>query len=93
MLRFPTVAQCEKVLTTIEKTYPAIVEKQPIGHRLFNDFCNSQNDFKNCVEFLRLVNQYDLSIEEKRKIAQQIRDEYLKPGKMEMTGRLDTKNL
>merc|ERR1712228_986395 len=67
MLRFPTVAQCEKVLMTIDKTYPSIVEKQPIGHRLFNDFCLTKSDFANCVEFLKLVNQYDLSIEQKRK--------------------------
>lgn len=55
------------------------MEKQPIGHRLFYDFCGNQIDLKNCIEFLNLVNKFDLSIEEKHSIAQQIRDEFLQP--------------
>jgi len=79
MLRFPTVAQCEKVASSIEKTYPAIVEKQPIGRRLFDDFCQTRVDLKNCVEFLKLVQNYELSLEAKKQIAQEIRETFLQP--------------
>jgi hypothetical protein len=62
-----------------EKTYPAVVQKQPIGQRLFTEFCQSKEELRNCVEFLKLVRRYDLTIEGKRAIAKHIREEFLIP--------------
>lgn len=81
MLSFPAVsdAVCESLSQSIEKTYPAVVQKQPIGQRLFTEFCQSKEELRNCVEFLKLVRRYDLTIEGKRAIAKHIRDEFLIP--------------
>jgi len=69
----------QKHIKNLEKTYPAIVEKQPIGRRLFDDFCQTRVDLKNCVEFLKLVQNYELSLEAKKQIAQEIRETFLQP--------------
>jgi len=79
MLRFPPASQCLKLSANMDKTYSAIVEKQPIGRRLFDDFCISKEELRSCVEFVKLVSEYDLSTDQKRKIAQEIREKYLTP--------------
>lgn len=80
MLRFVPLSQCGQTETEIEQTYSYIVEKQPIGKRLFEDFCRQTQFYKNWMNFLELVNQYELSIADKRKIAAEIRKLFLEPG-------------
>ena len=56
-----------------------MVERQPLGRRLFEDYCREQLHYKNWIEFLEMVNQYELSITDKKQIAEQIRKEFLAP--------------
>jgi len=77
MLRFAPLSQCEQTATEIEKTYSYIVERQPIGRRLFEDFCRQGEFYRNWMNFLELVNQYELSINDKHKIADEIRKKFL----------------
>ena len=62
-----------------DKQYSYVVEKQPLGRRLFEDYCREQLHYKNWIEFLEMVNQYELSISDKKQIADKIRKEFLAP--------------
>ena len=53
------------------------MERQPIGRRLFEDFCRQTEFYRNWMNFLELVNQYELSISDKHKIAGEIRKKFL----------------
>ena len=53
------------------------MERQPIGRRLFEDFCRQREFYRNWMNFLELVNQYELSINDKHKIADEIRKKFL----------------
>ena len=63
----------------LDKQYSYVVEKQPLGRRLFEDYCREQLHYKNWIEFLEMVNQYELSISDKKQIADKIRKEFLAP--------------
>ena len=71
MLKFQPISQCEQISKSIgifhsamlmyvirsERTYANVVEKQPVGRRLFEDYCREQDLFANWMDFLELVNQ------------------------------------
>ncbi|XP_018110483.1 G protein-coupled receptor kinase 5 isoform X2 [Xenopus laevis] len=49
------------------RDYPSLCEKQPIGCRLFRQFCDTREHFLRCINFLDAVVDYEVSPDEKRK--------------------------
>lgn len=68
------------------------MEKQPLGRRLFEDYCREQLHYKNWIEFLEMVNQYELSISDKKQIADKIRKEFLAPDALRLVIKVSSSN-
>lgn len=77
ILQFPHISQCLDIKNKISLIYKYIVEQQPVGHKLFWQFCQNRPDCK-VIEFLDDVQEYEVSPDEKRpSIAQMVFDKYL----------------
>ncbi|KAE8619504.1 hypothetical protein XENTR_v10009818 [Xenopus tropicalis] len=67
ILKFPHISQCEDLRKQLERDYTSLCEKQPIGRRLFRQFCDTREHFLRCINFLDAVADYEVSPDEKRK--------------------------
>uniref|UniRef100_A0A663F4A5 G protein-coupled receptor kinase n=1 Tax=Aquila chrysaetos chrysaetos TaxID=223781 RepID=A0A663F4A5_AQUCH len=80
MLQFPHISLCEDLRQTLERDYHSLCEKQPIGHMLFRQFCETRPELSRCVKFLDAVAGYEVAPDEKRKeCGQHLIEKYLKP--------------
>lgn len=78
ILRFPHISQCEGIKNKISLSYKYIVEQQPIGRELFRQFCETKIEFKTAVDFLDIVSDYEVTVDEKRpELAQDVFTKYL----------------
>ena len=68
LLKFPPLIECQQFAEEDQlKTYDYVVSKQPIGARLFNQFCStSSKQYHRHVNFLDDVESYELELEENR---------------------------
>ena len=68
LLRFPPLAECQHFAEeSLLQDYDYVVNKQPIGSRLFNQFClNTPKQYRRLREFLTEVEAYELELEENR---------------------------
>ena len=80
LLKFPPLIECQQFSEEEQlQEYDFVVSKQPIGARLFNQFCLSNpKQYYRHVDFLNDVEAYELELEENReKTATDIIQKYL----------------
>ena len=81
LLKFPPLIECQQFAEQDDKldAYNFVVGKQPIGARLFNQFClGSKKKYYCHTDFLRDVEAYELELEDNReKSALEIIEKYL----------------
>nr|CAB3250910.1 G protein-coupled receptor kinase 6 [Phallusia mammillata] len=79
MLKFPHISQTEEIRQVIKKDYTYICEEQPIGQRLFEQFCATKPELTICRECLKQMRDYEETLwEERWKKAQNIFNNFLK---------------
>lgn len=79
MLRFPHISQTDELRRTIKKDYTSICEVQPIGSRLFKEFCATQLPLKICHECQEAMrNCEDALTEERRPFALTVYNKFLR---------------
>uniref|UniRef100_A0A1I8JL33 RGS domain-containing protein n=1 Tax=Macrostomum lignano TaxID=282301 RepID=A0A1I8JL33_9PLAT len=62
-----------------KRTYAFVVEKQPIGQKLFRKFCDCHAELKRALEFLDKVSEYELMLDDDRPaLAVEIFKEFLR---------------
>ena len=71
LLKFPPLAECQHLAEeALLQDYDYVVNKQPIGSRLFDQFClNSPKQYHNLRNFLAEAEAYELELEENREKA------------------------
>ncbi|KAI6656897.1 G protein-coupled receptor kinase 4 [Oopsacas minuta] len=80
MLQFSEPTDCEYLRDTLELSYDQVVNQQPIGELLFEEFCDTDNLLSSCWKFIRRLEDYRTLPNEKLKDhAQQIFEEFLTP--------------
>ena len=81
LLKFPPLIECQPFVEQDDEldAYDFVVGKQPIGARLFNQFClGSKKKYYCHTDFLRDVEAYELELEDNReKSALEIIEKYL----------------
>lgn len=78
MLEFPHISQCLYLKDTLDLSYHQIIEKEPIGRELFQQFCLINKQLKQLVEFLHSSEEYETSIDtEKPQLAKVLAERYL----------------
>ncbi|CAD5222248.1 unnamed protein product [Bursaphelenchus xylophilus] len=60
-LQFPHYSQCLYLRNEIEPSYSYVVERQPIGRLLFQQFCEENDQYNRCCNFLQRVEEYETS--------------------------------
>ncbi|KAI6176929.1 G protein-coupled receptor kinase [Aphelenchoides bicaudatus] len=60
-LSFPHYTQCLYLRNECELSYAFIVEKQPVGRLIFQQFCEGRIQYNKCCNFLNRVNEYETS--------------------------------
>lgn len=81
-LQFPHYTTCLYLRSEIDVGYSCLVDKQPIGNRLFRQFCEATPQYYKCYRFLEKVEEYEMSDddgESRRALAQAILNELLAP--------------
>ncbi|PAA62408.1 hypothetical protein BOX15_Mlig015532g3 [Macrostomum lignano] len=79
ILQFPHISVCLSLADDIERTYAFVVEKQPIGQKLFRKFCDCHAELKRALEFLDKVSEYELMLDDDRPaLAVEIFKEFLR---------------
>uniref|UniRef100_A0A914DN40 G protein-coupled receptor kinase n=1 Tax=Acrobeloides nanus TaxID=290746 RepID=A0A914DN40_9BILA len=74
-LQFPHYSTCLSLRSEIDVSYGYIIEKQPIGKLLFQQFCEEHVQYHQCWSFLQKVEEYETSDddgENRRHLAQYI---------------------
>ena len=80
MLGFSEPSECEYLRETLDLSYMSIVGQQPIGEKLFEEFCETEDLLDICWEFIRRLEDYRTLPNEKLKdYAQQIFEEFFTP--------------
>ncbi|KAG5843250.1 hypothetical protein ANANG_G00148770 [Anguilla anguilla] len=80
MLQFPHISLCEELRQTIEKDYHSLCEKQPIGRKLFRQFCDTRAELRRCIKFMDAVAEYEVTPDEKRReCGQDVINTYFNP--------------
>ncbi|GFX55354.1 g protein-coupled receptor kinase 5 [Trichonephila clavipes] len=78
ILQFPYISQCIELKQKIDCRYSYVVEQQPIGHQLFRQFCETKPHYNKCVNFLDIVDVYEVQLDEDRAdVAQEVFTKYL----------------
>jgi len=79
MLKFPHISQTEELRRTITKDYTSICEAQPIGCRLFREFCSTKIELKVCRECQEnMRNCEDALAEDRRPGALKVYNKFLR---------------
>ena len=82
MLAFSDPTDCEYLRESLDLTYGSLVEQQPIGEKLFEEFCETEELLAICWDFIRRLEDYRTLPNEKLKdYAQQIFEEFFVPQK------------
>uniref|UniRef100_A0A914UHF1 G protein-coupled receptor kinase n=1 Tax=Plectus sambesii TaxID=2011161 RepID=A0A914UHF1_9BILA len=81
-LQFPHYTECLHIKDEIDCTYDFVIDKQPIGKRLFALFCAFNPQYKRCMEFLMGVEEYELNDDDgetRRNLAKSIASFFVQP--------------
>ncbi|KAK0397142.1 hypothetical protein QR680_002003 [Steinernema hermaphroditum] len=60
-LQFPHYTECLSLRSDIDVSYGYVIEKQPIGRLLFQQFCEKNPQYDQCCTFLCKVEEYETS--------------------------------
>ncbi|XP_043230720.1 G protein-coupled receptor kinase 2-like isoform X1 [Amphibalanus amphitrite] len=72
ILAFPHISECIGIKDELSQTYTDLVDSQPLGKRLFREFCQVMRpEFDKYNKYLDAVEQYELEADEKRAEAAQ----------------------
>ena len=67
MLEFSEPADCEYLRENMELSYVSIITQQPIGEKLFEEFCETDGLLDKCWDFLHRIEDYRTLPKEKLK--------------------------
>lgn len=67
MLRFPHISHCADLAASIERDYHSLCTKQPIGKKLFQLFCRSRPDLRNCTALLDALEPFETTSDGERR--------------------------
>ncbi|GMR61669.1 hypothetical protein PMAYCL1PPCAC_31864 [Pristionchus mayeri] len=74
-LQFPHFTECRSISREIEVNYSFVIEKQPIGKLLFQEFCQSNTDYNAACNFLNKIDEYETNdddAEARKRLAKEI---------------------
>ncbi|CAG9862363.1 unnamed protein product [Phyllotreta striolata] len=79
ILQFPHISQCIDLINKIDVRYEYVVEQQPIGKLLFDQFCEEKGPaYLRCLRFLDAAKRYEVETDEQRQeLAKGIKKEFL----------------
>ncbi|KAL3270370.1 hypothetical protein HHI36_009416 [Cryptolaemus montrouzieri] len=79
ILQFPHISQCIELINKLDICYEYVVDQQPIGRLLFEQWCETQRpDYHRCLKFLDAAKQYEIETDEQKfELANAIRKEFL----------------
>eukprot|EP00118_Oscarella_pearsei_P004471 m.19183 g.19183 ORF g.19183 m.19183 type:complete len:564 (+) comp27807_c0_seq2:66-1757(+) len=81
MLRFPHISECEHLAETLEKTYENVAEDQPIGKKLFMQFCSFNPRLRKLTQLEEKLDSFSVQLAEHRKsVGVEIYEQFLAPG-------------
>ncbi|XP_065828334.1 G protein-coupled receptor kinase 5-like [Oscarella lobularis] len=66
ILKFPHISECASLAERIEKSYANIVEEQPIGKRLFVQFCTLDTRLAKLTKFEEELDRFGVQFAENR---------------------------
>ncbi|XP_029924711.1 rhodopsin kinase GRK1b [Myripristis murdjan] len=76
-LNLPHIRNCEHMKTTVDSTFDSMCVKQPIGKRLFQQYLESDANYKNAGQLWKDIEDYNMSLEKDRlQKAQKIVNKY-----------------
>ncbi|KAM9794320.1 G protein-coupled receptor kinase 5 [Syngnathus typhle] len=67
MLRFPHISQCSNLAASIVRDFWDICVVQPIGRKLFDQFCHSRGELRKYGELRQALDQFKLKRDEERR--------------------------
>ncbi|XP_061603705.1 G protein-coupled receptor kinase 5 isoform X1 [Phyllopteryx taeniolatus] len=68
LLRFPHISRCANITASIERDYMDMCVVQPIGRKLFEQFCLSRNNLRKYGELRRALDQFELQQDGNRRV-------------------------
>ncbi|XP_056636754.1 G protein-coupled receptor kinase 2 [Diorhabda sublineata] len=79
ILQFPHISQCIDLINKIDVRYEYIVDQQPIGKLLFDQFCEQKGPtYHRCLRFLDAAKRYEVETDEQRfELAKAIKKEFM----------------
>ncbi|XP_019865295.1 G protein-coupled receptor kinase 2 [Aethina tumida] len=79
ILQFPHISQCIDFINKIDCRYEYVVDQQPIGKLLFDQWCESKGqEYKRCLKFLDAAKSYEVATDEQRlELADSIKREFM----------------
>ncbi|XP_074521983.1 rhodopsin kinase GRK1 [Halichoeres trimaculatus] len=80
-LKLPHITVCEGLRETVDLGFRTVCVEQPIGKRLFQEFLNSNNEYKGTCLLWTDIEEYNMAEDEDRvKKASKILSRYMEPG-------------
>ncbi|XP_017773127.1 PREDICTED: G protein-coupled receptor kinase 2 [Nicrophorus vespilloides] len=79
ILQFPHISQCIELVNKIDVRYEYVVDQQPIGKRLFKQWCMAKRShYHRCLQFLEATERYEVETDEQRvELAETIKKEFM----------------
>ncbi|CAH1115160.1 unnamed protein product [Psylliodes chrysocephalus] len=79
ILQFPHISQCIDLINRIDCRYEYVVDQQPIGKFLFDQFCEEKGPaYLRCLRFLDAAKRYEVETDEQRQeLSKVIKKEFL----------------
>ncbi|XP_018564693.1 G protein-coupled receptor kinase 2 [Anoplophora glabripennis] len=79
ILQFPHISQCIDLINKIDVRYEYVVDQQPIGKLLFDQWCEEKGPrYHRCVKFLDAAKRYEVETDEQRlELANSIKKEFM----------------
>ncbi|KAM9367089.1 rhodopsin kinase GRK1 [Symphorus nematophorus] len=80
-LKLPHITVCEGLRETLDLGFQTVCVDQPIGKRLFQEFLDSNNEYKGPCRLWKDIEEYNMAEDEDRvKKASKILSRYMEPG-------------
>ncbi|CAH0555310.1 unnamed protein product [Brassicogethes aeneus] len=79
ILQFPHISQCIDYVNKVDCRYEYVVDQQPIGKLLFDQWCETKaQKYLKCLKFLEAANSYEIATDEQRcELANQIKANFM----------------
>ncbi|XP_018336919.1 G protein-coupled receptor kinase 2 isoform X2 [Agrilus planipennis] len=79
ILQFPHISQCLDLLNKLDVRYEYVVDQQPIGKLLFQQWCEAKRpQYHRCLKFLTATERYEVETDDQRiELADAIKKEFM----------------